>query len=358
MIDLQLQHDLGAFTLDASFRAPNGVTALFGRSGSGKSTIIQIIAGLMVPRSGCVQIGDRVVFDQTQNINIPPQDRGIGYVFQDARLFPHLSVAGNLTYAQNYGRRGQADLGPIVDMLDIGHLLKRRPAGLSGGEIQRVAIARALLSSPSLLLMDEPLAALDAARKAEILPYLERLRDTVGIPIIYVSHDPSEVARLANTVVVLDQGRVQNVGPTEDIFSDTNTAPLLGVRAAGSVLTAQVVAHCDDGLSHLKTSGAELFVPRVSRNIGQDIRMRILAQDVILSLHKPEGISALNVLKCTVIELRQGSGPGVMVKLQNGTDILLARITQRSAQAMKLTCGSTCYAVIKTVSVGAAEIGT
>lgn len=334
-----------------------GVTALFGRSGCGKTTLFRIIAGLEQGAQGRVALGDEVW--QEGNVFVPPHLRGVGLVFQDARLFPHLTVAGNLQYAARRAPRGQS--GPsfddVVQQLDLEPLLARRPMSLSGGERQRVAIGRALLTRPRLLLMDEPLAALDATRKAEILPYLERLRDTGGVPILYVSHSVSEVARLADRMVVLHEGRVRRAGSVADLLADPEAVPLIGVREAGALLHARVLRHHDDGITELTVSAGALFVPRVQAAPGQSLRVRIEAQDVILSLDRPSGISALNILPVTVRQLHHGEGGGVAVGLQAGDDRLLARVTRRSASALGLVPGRACFAIVKSVAIAQGNVG-
>ncbi|MEQ9123869.1 MAG: TOBE domain-containing protein, partial [Alphaproteobacteria bacterium] len=241
--------------------------------------------------------------------------------------------------------------------LGIGPLLARRPGALSGGEKQRVAIGRALLSRPALLLMDEPLAALDEARKAEILPYLERLRDETEIPILYVSHAMAEVARLATTVVALEAGRVVRAGPAVEVLSDPDAVPALGVREAGAVVAGRVLAHHDDGLTEIGVSAGSLFLPRIAAAPGASVRVRIEAQDVMLALTRPEGISALNILPATVTAVRRGPGPGVVAQLQAGEDRLLVRITRRSADALGVAPGLACYGVVKSVAVAQGDIG-
>jgi molybdate transport system ATP-binding protein len=248
------------------------------------------------------------------------------------------------------------DMGKVVDLLGIGHLLDRRPGALSGGEKSRVAIGRALLSAPRLILADEPLAALDEARKAEILPYFERLRDEVSVPILYVSHSASEVARLATTVVALDAGRVVAQGPAAEVLGDPAVLPT-GAREAGAVLTARVARHHDDGLSELDAGGIPLFLPRLAQAPGSTLRVRIAAHDVILSRTRPEGLSALNILPGTIRDIRPGEGPGAIVALDTAAGRVLARITRRSATALGLEPGTSVYAIIKTVSVAASDIG-
>ena len=357
-LSVRLQHRQGDFTLDARFEAPPGITVLFGRSGSGKTTLVNALAGLIRPDAGRIAVDDRVLFDSDRGLCLPPHRRRLGYVFQEGRLFPHLSVRQNLLYGRWFAARvgPRADLAQVVEMLGIGALLDRRPAALSGGEKQRVAIGRALLAAPGLILADEPLAALDEARKAEILPYFERLRDATRVPILYVSHSAAEVARLATTVVVLDGGRVIRQGPATEVLGDPGVTPL-GARAAGAVLEARVVRHHDDGLSELSAGGLPLFLPRVPQTPGTVLRLRIAAHDVILSRERPVGLSALNILPAMVHEVRPGGGPGAIVSLDSAAGRLLARVTQRSAQALGLAPGAACHAVIKTVAVAPEDIG-
>jgi len=356
-LSVALRHRFGGFALDVAFEAGPGVTALFGRSGAGKTTVVNAVAGLLRPDAGRIVAGGEVLLDTATGRFLPPHRRRVGYVFQDGRLFPHLSVAANLAYgARLSGGVDGTDLARIADLLGIGALLDRRPGALSGGEKQRVAIGRALLARPRILLMDEPLAALDAPRKAEILPYIERLAQEAGLPILYVSHAVDEVARLAATVVVLAGGRVARAGPAAELFADPDTAPLLGLREAGAILPARVVAHADDGLSELAVSGGQLFLPRVAAAVGAQVRLRLHASDVMLALARPEGISALNVLRVRITRLHAGEGPGVMVGLQAGQDRLLARITRRSATTLDLTEGMELYAVLKSVAPAQGDV--
>ena len=359
-LSVDIQHVFQGFALDVAFEAPEGITALFGASGAGKTTIVQSVAGLLTPDRGRIAIDGRPLFDRSEGINLPPQTRCLGYVFQEARLFPHMTVARNLSYGPR-ARGQQVDAGfqeQITSLLGIEGLLDRRPDALSGGEKQRVALARALLSKPEILLLDEPLAALDAARKEEILPYLEKLRDQAGVPMLYVSHSVTEVARLANHVVLLKDGKVAQAGPVEEVFSSTDAAAALGLREAGAVLKAQVAAHHADGLTELRSAGGTLHLPHLQSEIGSLVRLRIKASDVMLSLTRPEGISALNVLKGVITDLRTGSGPGVLVRLACGEAHVIARITQRSAQALDLRQGLTVFAIVKSVSVAQSDIGT
>lgn len=357
---VSIQHQLGAFALDVQFEAPRGVTALFGRSGAGKTTVVNVVAGLLQPDSGRVAVDDWVLFDTQKRLSLAPHQRKVGYVFQEGRLFPHMSVRQNLLYGSRVQRFSvDADhVAHVIAMLGIGALLERRPSALSGGEKQRVAIGRALLCAPKLLLLDEPLAALDDPRKAEILPYLERLRDDTDIPILYVSHSVNEIARLATTVVVLNDGKVQHAGTTEDILSDPTTVSAVGVREVGAVLDACLLAQHDDGLSELTAPGGRLFLPRVRARVGDILRVRIRAQDIILSKSVPVGLSALNVLKGQISSIRGGDGPGALVRISVGEAYILARITKRSAKAMGLEVGGVIYAIIKSVSIAQGDIGT
>ena len=357
-IEVALSHRFGAFALEADFVAPPGVTALFGRSGSGKSTVVNAVAGLLRPDRGRIVVDGEVMLDSAAGRVVPVHRRRMGYVFQDGRLFPHLTVRQNLLYGRWFAGGGAgAELARIVDLLGIGALLERRPGALSGGEKQRVAIGRAILSNPRLLLMDEPLAALDEARKAEILPYLERLRDEVALPILYVSHSLAEVARLATTVVLLEAGRVVATGPVGEVLADPAMAPAMGLREAGAVITARLVAQEEDGLTRLDHAGGAVFLPRVEAPVGALLRLRILARDVMLAVERPTGISALTVLAGVVEEVRTGEGPGAMVRVRVGDEALLARITQRSARVLDLVPGRAVFAVLKAVSVAQGDVG-
>ncbi|MEZ5799072.1 MAG: molybdenum ABC transporter ATP-binding protein, partial [Paracoccaceae bacterium] len=322
-LSVTLRHGFAGFALDVDFTAPPGVTALFGRSGSGKTTLVNAVAGLFHPDHALINLDGQTLTDTAARIHLPPQRRRIGYVFQDARLFPHLTVRQNLSYGRWFNRAPGPPLPQIADLLGLTPLLDRRPGALSGGERQRVALGRAILSNPRLLLMDEPLAALDEPRKAEILPYLERLRDELRLPILYVSHSAAEVARLATTLVLLEAGRIVACGPADQILSDPATAPGFGLRDAGAILAATVAAQEDDGLTRLDTPAGPLWLPRVNRAPGTPLRLRILAQDVMLARDRPTGISALNILPATITDIRLGDGPlsdrpGALVQLRAG----------------------------------------
>jgi len=357
--DVDISVTQGQFCLQAAFSAPPGLTVLFGRSGSGKTTLINAVAGLLRPDHGQIRIGPRVLFDSASRVSLPTRRRRLGYIFQDARLFPHLTVRKNLFYGHRLlpAHRRPDNHRHIVEMLGLETLLDRFPAQLSGGERQRVAIGRALLSAPELLLADEPLTALDLPRKMEILPYFERIRDELGIPVLYVTHSAAEVARLATTVVVLEAGKVTQTGTAGQVLSDPSVVPT-GVRNVGSVVSAHLRCHHPDGLSELDAAGMTLLVPRVSAEPGTRMRLRIAAHEVILSDRFPDGISALNVLPGTISAVRAGEGPGALVTLATSAGPILARITQRSAAALDLVPGRQAFAIVKSVAIAPEDIGT
>ena len=346
-LEIDIAHRRGTFSLAARFAAEPGVTALFGRSGAGKSTLVDIVAGLLKPDRGRIAVDGQVLVDTERGLFVPPHRRRVGYVFQDSRLFPHLSVRQNLVYGRWFAKGdggASGDFDSVVELLGIGELLDRRPESLSGGEKQRVAIGRALLARPRLLLMDEPLASLDEARRAEILPYVERLRDHAGVPILYVSHSVAEVARLATTVVILGDGKVTAVGPVLDIL------PLADTTDGGSVLDATVARHDEPfHLTVLATTAGELQVPRLTAQVGAPVRAYIRARDVMLSLHQPHEISALNVLAGTVAAITS-KGAQSDVRLDCNGATVMARLTAKSVERLALAPGRPVHAVIKSVS--------
>jgi molybdate transport system ATP-binding protein len=356
--ELSLRHRFADCALDLSLDGGPGVTALFGPSGAGKTTAIKVMAGLINPQEGRVRLGDRTLFDSAAGIALPPHKRRLGYVFQDGRLFPHLTVRDNLRFAQRYVARTPLSEDLLVDLLGIGGLLGRRPATLSGGETQRVALARALLSGPDMLLMDEPLAALDAPRKEEILPYLDRLKTEMQMPILYVTHAVEEVARLADHVAILEAGRITRHGPVFDVLSDPDAMPLLGVREAGAILRAEVIEDLGDGLTRLSAGPGRLELPGVTAAPGETVRLRILATDVMLATVRPEGLLARNILPVTIESVQSGRGPGIAVVLRLGDQRLLSRITGRSCEEMGLRPGQEIFAILKATSVARSGITT
>ena len=355
MPQVALRHRFGrdGFALDVAFDAPeSGVTALFGPSGCGKSTILAAVAGLLQPQEGRVTIGGDVVLDTARGIALPPERRRCAVVFQDARLFPHLSVETNLRYGLRRAPR-DAD-GPsfddVVALLGIEPLLARRPAGLSGGERQRVALGRALLARPRLLLMDEPLAALDAARRAEVLPFLARLRDVARLPILYVTHALDEVDALADHLVLLEHGRVLADGPVRTLAARTDL-PLAARRDAGVLLDCTVGAAPVDGLTRLDFAGGALVTTLHPGAPGTRLRVRVRARDIAVAIEEPRGISTQNILRATLTDIQPaGEGQEVFLRLAVGPSELLARITRDSVQRLALRPGMSLWALIKAVT--------
>ncbi len=357
MIQVSLRHRFGrdGFALDAAFTAPaQGVTALFGPSGCGKSTILAAVAGLLRPDEGRVSLGDRVLLDTARRLCIPPERRRCGVVFQDARLFPHLSVAANLRYGLSRAPREEAAAGPgfdaVVALLGIEGLLARRPSLLSGGERQRVALGRALLSRPRLLLMDEPLAALDAARRAEVLPFLARMRDVAGLPILYVTHALEEVDALADHLVLLDQGRVVASGAAEALAARTDL-PLAARRDAGVLLACTVLEPATEGLTRLGFAGGTLLTTMRPGTPGTRLRLRLRARDIAVAVEEPRGLSTRNILPATLIAIEEAGEPGeVFLRLQLGPSALLARVTRDSVARLALRPGLPVWALVKAVT--------
>jgi molybdate transport system ATP-binding protein len=359
MLELDVRLRAGAFALDAAFRAGPGITALFGRSGAGKTTVLNVIAGLAHPQSGRVAVGGRTLYDGARGIDVPPHERRVGYVFQEGRLLPHLTVRHNLLYGRFFSpKHGPLGFENAIALLGIGHLLERRPAALSGGEKQRVAIGRALLANPEILLFDEPLASLDAPRKAEILYYVERLRDEVRIPIVYVSHSLEEVVRLADTVVLLSDGKVLATGPVGEMASRIELRPYLGRQEGGAVIEARVASQdLENGLARLEFAGGSLEIPDVEALPGERVRVRVRARDVSLALARPAGLSIRNVLAGTVAGLGEEEGPSIDVRLDIHGTPLLARITRKSARELGLRPGLAVYALVKSVSIDRRSVG-
>jgi molybdate transport system ATP-binding protein len=351
---VRLRIDRGAFRLDVDLALPQrGISALFGPSGSGKTTILRAIAGLERAPGGYVALGDDVWQDDARGVFVPVHRRALGYVFQEASLFPHLSVRANLEFGRKRvpAQDRRFALEPVTELLGIGGLLDRRPDGLSGGERQRVAIARALLASPRLLLMDEPLAALDLRRKLEILPYLERMHEELAIPIVYVSHAPDEVARLADHLVLLDEGQAVASGPLTETLARVDLPPSFADEA-GVVLETMLAGHEEDALSRLEFAGGALLVGRRRETIGTHLRCRIHARDVSLVLERPQGSSIVNRLPAVVTAVAATDTPGhVLVQLRIGDSPLLARITERSRRELGIVPGLRLWAQIKGVAL-------
>jgi molybdate transport system ATP-binding protein len=360
MLNVDIEQRLGGFQLNAVFSAGVGLTTLFGRSGSGKTSIVNAIAGISRPARGRIEVNGEVLFDSVHGIDVPIDQRRVGYVFQEGRLFQHMSVRQNLLYGAFFAKQADryASFERITALLGLEQLLARRPAALSGGEKQRVAIGRALLSSPRLLLMDEPLAALDVYRKSEILQYIELLRDEVRIPIIYVSHSVEEVIRLADTVVLVAEGRAIASGGVDEVMGRLDLRPHTGRYEAGAVIEAHVAAHDQRyGLSTLRFTGGELQVTSLDALAGEPVRVRVRSRDVSIALSRPQDISILNVLRGRVLEISADEGPIAEVSLDVGGTILLARVTRHSVDRLGLRVGQDVYALIKAVSLDRHSVG-
>ena len=359
MLSLDLTAWIGNFEITAAFRAETGITALFGPSGAGKTTLVNMLAGLQRPSRGRIVVDDMVLFDSAAGIDLPPEQRRLGYVFQESRLFPHMTVAGNLSYGRHLVPKGipGADYDTVVELLALGPLLDRRPKFLSGGERQRVAIGRALLAAPRLLLMDEPLANLDAPRRSEILPFIEKLRRQFEISIVYVSHNMDEIVRLADQLIVMDNGGIVAQGPVDEITARLDLRPLTGRWDAGAVLTTRVMAQDQrDALTRLSFQGGDLWLPQLDLTIGTPLRIRVRARDVSLALTPPKGISVLNVFAGQVIEVGEDDGPQVDVLVDIGSP-LWARITKRSQRELGIEPGRKVHALIKAMAVDRRGLG-
>lgn len=358
MLEIDVVRRQGDFSLEMAFTAGTGVTALFGRSGSGKTSLINMVAGLARPNRGRIAVDGKVLFDSAAGIDLPPEARRLGYVFQEHRLFPHLSVRDNLCFGMK--RLAVADrrvsVDHVVAVLGIGHLLDRRPSGLSGGEKQRVAIGRALLASPRILLMDEPLASLDGGRKNDLLPFIAGLSRQFDIPIVYVSHSMEEVLRLADTLALIDAGRLAAIGPVEELLSSPLHAGLTGHGEAGSVLAATLTgADSEFGISTLSFPGGELKVGRLALPEGTPVRVRIHAQDVAIALAPPEGLSVRNRLSAIVRSVTPINYL-VDVMLECGGSSLWSRITAEAQDELKLKPGMAVTALVKSLTIARGDV--
>lgn len=352
MLNLHLSQQLGDHLLDINVNIPaSGITAIFGVSGAGKTSLINAIGGLTQPQSGRIELSDRLLFDSATRVNLPPEKRRIGYVFQDARLFPHYRVRGNLQYGMAPSMKPQ--FNALVALLGLESLLTRYPASLSGGEKQRVAIGRALLTAPDILLMDEPLASLDLPRKRELMPYLQKLAKQVDIPILYVSHSLDEILQLADNVLVLDAGQVKAFGPLEKVWSSSAMRPWLPLAERTSVLRVQVLEqHPDYPMTALSLGDQHIWVSRVNQPLKTPLRIRIASADVSLALQPPHNTSIRNILPAQVVELLEIDDQ-VEVKLRIGISELWARISPWARDELGIRPEQWLYAQIKSVSIAA-----
>lgn len=361
MLDVSVRRVQGAFRVDAAFSSPAaGVTALFGRSGSGKTSIINMIAGLSRPDEGRIAVNGTPLFDSAVRIDVPMDRRRIGYVFQDGRLFPHMTVRANLTYGMKLVPAAQRIIpfDDVVEMLGVGHLLDRRPAHLSGGEKQRVAIGRALLTSPRLLLMDEPLAALDETRKGEVLPFVAGLPKQFAIPIVYVSHSLDEILKLADTLVLMDGGRAVAAGAVEEVVGSLHLSGGMDAAEAGAVLTTMVEDHDPrHHLTLLRFAGGRLAVQRMDQPVGARVRVRIRASEVGIALEPPRHSSFQNVFPVRIVALEPPRDGQVDIRLDAAGAPLWARITSRARDAMALEPGLIVHALVKSVALTRGDVG-
>jgi molybdate transport system ATP-binding protein len=360
MLEVALELRRGAFRLDARFASDAPIVALFGRSGSGKTTLIEAIAGLVRPQRGRIVVEGRTLFDSERGVDLPPEARRVGFVFQDALLFPHLSVRANLAYGERLtpARERFVEHSRIVSLLGLEPLMDRRPATLSGGEKQRVAIGRALLASPRLLLMDEPLASLDAPRKAEILQYIELLRDELKLPIVYVSHALEEVTRLADRLVLVADGKTIAEGPVAELMSRPELRLHTGRHEAGAVVEARVARHDEEfQLTVLAFEGGELVVPNLDALPGEPVRAHIRARDVSLATTRPESVSLQNLLDGTVESIGGEFGAIVDVVVRVGPTVIIARVTRKAVADLELVPGTPVVAMVKAISIDRRSVG-
>ena len=352
-LTVAFRHRLGETVFDIAFAAPpHGLVALFGPSGSGKTTAALVAAGLLRPDEGRVVVRGTVLTDTARAIFVPPERRRVGIVFQDSRLFPHMRVEANLRYGARRNPPGPVRFGEVVSLLGLSLLLSRRPHTLSGGERQRVAIGRALLAQPRALVLDEPLASLDSARKAEILPYLERLKAAMALPILYISHDLPEVVRLADTLALIEAGRVVACGPLETIAARADL-PLAARDDAGAVLESVIVAHHPArGLSEIQAGGRRLLLPTVDRLSGSRLRVRIPAREVALATERPGPMSVHNILPGTVGVIAQDlRRPAALVEVRFDGSGLIARVTPDAVASLDLGPGRPVFALVKSVAI-------
>ncbi len=350
MLELDFEQRLGELHMQVATTLPTeSITAIFGLSGAGKTSLINVIVGLTRPQKGRIVLNDRTLVDVEQKIFLPPEKRRVGYIFQDARLFPHYRVKGNLQYGMAPEMKSQFD--NIVGLLGIEHLLSRFPVTLSGGEKQRVAIGRALLTGPEILLMDEPLASLDLPRKRELLPYLEKLSEDVKIPILYVSHSLDEILRLADNVIVMDKGKIRAKGALEDVWASSALLPWLQKESLSSIVKVSVMEHHQRyQMTAVAVADKALWLPQIDAAPGTDLRIRIDASDVSLFLEPPRVSSIRNTLQVKVIEFFENNGQ-IDVKLALGEHCLWARITSWAREELNLRAGQWLYAQIKSISL-------
>ena len=359
MLHVSAKKRRGAFLLDAKFELPTpGVVALFGRSGSGKTTLVNVVAGLLPADSGYVALDDGVLLDTGRGINVPPEKRRIGYVFQDARLFPHMRVEANLRYALRRAAKRAAGapfvgLERVVQLLDLKPLMGRRTHQLSGGERQRVAIGRALLSQPSLLLLDEPLASLDASRREEVLPYLESLRDQFSIPMVYVSHNFEEVLRVATYLVLMEGGKAIAQGNLSEMSLHPQVRAIIGTDAVGAIVDGTVLGtDASSALTRVQVGHGELNVQCAALEPGTRLRVQLLARDLIVATEPPRHLSVRNSLPGVITSIADDVDDSDLIAIDIGGGVLLmARVTKAATRELGLAAGKAVWALVKTASL-------
>ena len=353
MLEVNIQKKMDRFHLSFNQIIPPGVTAFFGKSGAGKTTILNLIAGLMNPDQGRIALNQQVLFHSSENINLPPARRGIGYVFQESRLFPHLNVRKNLVYGYRPvpDKQKLLNFDNVVSLLELEPLLIRYPKRLSTGEKQRVAIGRALLRQPEVMLMDEPLASLDTPRKIQILPYIKRICSELKIPVIYVSHLIDEIMQLAHSMAFIAEGSCLAYGPIVDVLAQHELQNFYGLEEIGSVLETQITAHDSAyDLTLLSHPGGQISVSRLHQPVQELIRIRILPRDVTIATTLPQDSSVLNILQGTITSMIQVSPSHIDLLLDVGGP-LWARVTRKSCDSLQLKMGKPIYALIKSAAV-------
>jgi molybdate transport system ATP-binding protein len=359
MLNVAVIKHRASFTLDAKFDLPTpGVVTLFGRSGCGKSTLVNIIAGLLDADSGRVTLDGSVLLDTERRIDVPPEHRRVGYVFQEARLFPHLNVSANLRYAAKRARaQPYVNLDAVADLLDLRLLMDRRVHQLSGGERQRVAIGRALLSQPRLLLLDEPLASLDTARREEVLPYLESLRDQLAIPMVYVSHNFDEVLRLATHIVLLDSGRAVAQGGVGEMSLNPRLRAIIGADAVGAIIDGSVLGvDSPSGLTRIQVGAGELRVHAANCAIGAQLRVQLLARDLIVATQPPQHLSVRNSLAGVVTSVANDDANSDLIGIDIGGTEIIARIMASATRELSIRPGVPVWALVKAATLRARPI--
>lgn len=352
MIEIDLKRTQGQFTLDAKCTINSPVVGVFGPSGAGKSTLLAMIAGLVQPDSGRIVLDGVCLFDSVRRVNLPLHRRRIGTVFQDSRLFPHLNISDNLSYGLNLlpKKDRQLEFSKTVDLLEIGHLLSQKPHQLSGGEKQRVALGRALLTSPRLLLLDEPLASLDVRLKHQILPFLRRIKDEINMPMLYVSHAIDEILYLTPQIAMLEAGKLLAVGSFDEVMRDTHILSIAHSLGLENVLHTRIIAHdAAHGYSTAAIAQQHINLPPIATAIGSQLSISIAAANIALSSHKITGISIQNQLAGTVLAIKQ-IGARMLVSVDIGTP-LMVEVTAKALLDMQITIGCSVYCLIKTQSI-------